>query len=462
MIVGEQQVCLACLLNPQESDLDGYELLEELGHGGMGVVFRARPPKGGQEVAIKLISETTDPALQERFAREAKILEQLSHPNIVKFDHFGVRGEDTYLVMELVAGKSLTKCLPVSTRRAIEIAVELCDALSYAHDRGVIHRDIKPSNVLITPTGQVKLVDFGLARPLAPSSGQTLTATNVSVGTPYFAAPETMLHAKPSVQLDIYSLGILLYNSITGSYPVGHYEPLSGPLGVVTRKATAQRPENRYSSIAEMRRALVELEDAGSEIATVAGKHKPPKSKSGRRLAITLGAVVAVALGVGSRFLIGGASSGEVARTDNAESVEAVSMVDLSTIVFDASAGNVAFDAGSQEPGADGAGLASLSSTEPNPRAKPGRVRTRRRADDPVVPQSTASPGHLTVHARPWAEVRVDDGPVRRAEPPKGASFQLSVGRHVVRLRNPSSERTVERSVQIRSGKREILRVDLR
>lgn len=248
-----------------------------LGHGGMGAVYRARQANLDRRVAIKIVrSEVAeDPAFAERFAREAKTLARLSHPNIVAIHDFGEvsresSGDGTpraplfYFVMEYVDGASLRQLMQeglIEPSLALSIVQQICDALQYAHDEGVVHRDIKPENILLDSRGRVKIADFGLAKLVAQPSGVfTLTATHQVMGTPRYMAPEQMEGSRAvDHRADIYSLGVVLYEMLTGEIPAGHFEPPSRRAAVDRRlddivlRAMARDPRQRFQSVSELR-----------------------------------------------------------------------------------------------------------------------------------------------------------------------------------------------------------------
>ncbi len=269
---GLSGTCPKCLL---ESELpparigNVLELHEEIGGGGMGTVFRAVHLRLGRPVAVKFLSSALagDPEVQARFEREARLLARLSHPNIVQVHDFGEEGEQSYIVMEYVDGQPLSACLPIPTQRAIEIGVQVCDALAYAHREGVIHRDIKPENIMLDRAGNVKITDFGIARLARPDEpGWTLTAAQVALGTPHYLAPEVLRGAPPDPRADLYALGVVLYQAVTGKLPVGDFDPLPGRLDRIVRTALAPDPERRFATALEMRRALSALNlDSGTE-----------------------------------------------------------------------------------------------------------------------------------------------------------------------------------------------------
>jgi predicted Ser/Thr protein kinase len=202
-----------------------YSITGRIGKGGMGVVYRAADAQTGQEVAVKVLSGdlSPDPDMLERFRREGEALRQLRHPNIVGFvDMFQHEGQHV-IVMEYVPGGSLHGLVkregPLPLDRARRFALELCDALTRAHHLNIVHRDIKPENILIADDGTPKLTDFGLARLIG--EGTRLTGTGTLLGTPYYMAPEAWEGRPLDAQADIWSLGVVLYEVLTGQVPFG-------------------------------------------------------------------------------------------------------------------------------------------------------------------------------------------------------------------------------------------------
>ncbi len=193
-----------------------YAVIELLGRGGMGEVYLAEDPYIGRRVAIKII-KGADPAARERFLREARVIGGLAHPAIVALLDFDFSGSEPFLVMEYLKGQGLDAWIKNPHSRAEQLVVleDLCQALAYAHDNGVLHRDVKPSNVQILPSGHAKLMDFGIASAAA----QRLTATGSVMGTPEYMAPEILGDAAYSTQSDLYAAGVLLYEMFTGVNP---------------------------------------------------------------------------------------------------------------------------------------------------------------------------------------------------------------------------------------------------
>ena len=241
------------------------EILGCLGRGGMGVVYKARQKTLNRFVALKLLApeRVNDPKFAERFAREAQALAALAHPNIVTIHDFGQAGGFYYLLMEFVDGANLRHLLrgrKFTPEEALAIVPPLCDALQFAHERGIVHRDIKPENILLDKTGRVKVADFGIARMLGNGQGQNggeppspENATQGVVGTPGYIAPEQQSDPKRvDSRADIYSLGVVFYEMLTGELPGKKIEPPSHKVQIDVRldeivlRALERKPELRY------------------------------------------------------------------------------------------------------------------------------------------------------------------------------------------------------------------------
>ncbi|WP_345738466.1 protein kinase domain-containing protein [Prosthecobacter algae] len=260
-----------------------------IGQGGMGAVYRGQQMKLDRSVAIKILHRQhgTDYAYAERFRREAQSLAQMNHPNIVSVYDFGVVGDYLYYVMEFIEGTDLHHLL--STRqmtpaRAVEIVPALCDALFYAHSKGLVHRDIKPANVLIAQDGRVKLADFGLAKRFdRPST--LLTQSHMAMGTPDYAAPEQYdTRAVIDHRADIYALGVVFYQMLTGTVPRGAWQPPSAMVGtdprldmVIVRALLPDRNQ-RYASAAEFKQTLLASLTTAPETTSVPVQTTPASS----------------------------------------------------------------------------------------------------------------------------------------------------------------------------------------
>ncbi|HSY42942.1 MAG TPA: protein kinase, partial [Candidatus Acidoferrum sp.] len=240
------------------------EILECLGRGGMGAVYKARQPRLERLVALKVLSPEKQGNLQfaERFEREARALAKLHHPNIVTIYDFGEVGGNFYLLMEFVDGLTLRQLLQarkLSSPEALAIVPKICEALQYAHEQGIVHRDIKPENILMDKEGRIKIADFGIAKILGEGEGANLTAEQV-IGTPHYMSPEQI--ERPQTvdhRADIYSLGVVFYEMLTGELPLGKFQPPSKKVQIDVRldeivlRALEKEPERRYQQVGEVK-----------------------------------------------------------------------------------------------------------------------------------------------------------------------------------------------------------------
>ncbi|MDY0166023.1 MAG: serine/threonine-protein kinase [Thermoguttaceae bacterium] len=259
---------------PQPAELAPHfpqlEILELLGQGGMAAVYKARQPGLDRLVALKILPREigADPAFAERFTREARALARLSHPNIVAVYDFGRTAAGLfYFLMEFVDGVNLRQAIragSMSPKEALAIVPQICDALQFAHDEGIVHRDIKPENVLLDKRGRVKIADFGLAKLLGHApGGVSLTGTQQVMGTLRYMAPEQMEGTKAvDHRADIYSLGVVFYELLTGEVPVGRFAPPSKKVQIDVRldevvlRALEEKPEQRYQHASEVKTAV--------------------------------------------------------------------------------------------------------------------------------------------------------------------------------------------------------------
>ena len=251
------------------------EIIEYLGRGGMGVVYKARQKTLNRVVALKLLApeRVRDPKFAERFTREAQALAALNHPNIVTIYDFGQAGGFYFLLMEYVDGvnlRQLLRTLRLTPEEALAIVPQLCDALQYAHDRGIVHRDIKPENLLLDKDGRVKVADFGIARMLGAGDGSSAGGTTLSgeatqgtAGTPGYSAPEqTISPQNVDSRADIYSLGVVFYEMLTGELPGQRIELPSKKVHIDVRldevvlRALEQKPGLRYQQASTLKTQL--------------------------------------------------------------------------------------------------------------------------------------------------------------------------------------------------------------
>ena len=314
-VPADSQLCPSCLLAqamasqthdgnqcapaPEPEEIAGkfpqFEILECLGRGGMGVVYKARQKSLNRLVAIKILAPERghDARFAERFVREAELLAKLSHPHIVTIHDFGETGGLYFLVMEFVDGVSLRDLLregKLEPEQALAIVPEICDALQFAHDHGIVHRDIKPENILLDRLGRVKVADFGLAKLIGSANDQAtgngtvspdLTEAGKIMGTPSYMAPEQSEHpGDVDHRADIYALGVVFYQMLTGELPAQRLEPPSRKVRIDVRldeivlRALEKNPELRYQQ-ASILKTQVET------IAAATGSARVPRAVSG-------------------------------------------------------------------------------------------------------------------------------------------------------------------------------------
>lgn len=234
------------------------EILERIGAGGMGVVYRARQKELDRIVALKILRPDFGPEANfaERFQREARALARLNHPHIVTVHDFGRIDDIYYFVMEYIDGvnlRQLEKAGQLTPAQALGLVPQVCEALQYAHEQGVVHRDIKPENILITRDGRVKIADFGLAKLAGHAEQAHLTGTWQVMGTPHYMAPEQVERpTEVDHRADIYSLGVVFYEMLTGELPLGRFPVPSRKaqidvrLDEVVLRSLEKEPERRY------------------------------------------------------------------------------------------------------------------------------------------------------------------------------------------------------------------------
>ncbi|MFF2233754.1 serine/threonine-protein kinase [Streptomyces anulatus] len=213
--------------------LGRYELTHELGRGGMGVVWAARDRDHGRQVAVKLLASRgrgAEPStLERRFLREIRLTSRLRHPGVSAVHDHGNHEGELYLVMDLVPGRALDAVLkndrPMGIEQAADVARRTSEVLSYAHGQGIVHRDLKPSNLMLTPDGEIKVLDFGVAAALEPEPGEPrFTGANAAPGTVVYMAPEQAV-GRTVTASDLYSLGCVLYELLTGAPPFTDASP---------------------------------------------------------------------------------------------------------------------------------------------------------------------------------------------------------------------------------------------
>jgi serine/threonine-protein kinase len=341
-----------------------YQLGEVLGYGGMAEVHRGRDQRLGRDVAVKVLRAdlARDPGFQMRFRREAQNAAALNHPAIVAVYDTGEEADGAtplpYIVMEYVGGRTLKEVLTEERRlmpeRALEITADICAALDFSHRNGIVHRDIKPGNVMLTPTGTVKVMDFGIARAVT-SGTSTMTQTSAVIGTAQYLSPEQARGESVDARSDVYSTGCLLYELLTGQPPFTGDSPVAvayqhvredpippsqlnpevtPTIDAIVLKAMAKNPANRYQSAGDMRADLLraaagrpvsatpvmsaaERTELISPARTQAGSMLPPDDRRSRRglaWAGIIAAVIAVFVlaALGTAWLVGGGNKGTV------------------------------------------------------------------------------------------------------------------------------------------------------
>ncbi len=277
---------------PTEGQLlnNRYQLIARVASGGMAVVYKAQDTMLSRIVAVKILRESfaEDPSFQARFQREARAAANLSHPNIVTVHDFGLDGDKQYIIMEYVEGSDLKQLIrhgaPFSLPRMLNLSIQICAAVGAAHRANVVHCDVKPQNVLVTPDGRAKVTDFGIARALS-----SVSATGVTTGvwgTPHYFSPEQAAGNPPTPASDVYSIGIIMYEMLTGRLPfegdtqqqlaMAHLRDQPPPIGkfnsavpaqleqIVTR-ALAKEPSQRYRHADQLGRLLYEYQHSSEQ-----------------------------------------------------------------------------------------------------------------------------------------------------------------------------------------------------
>jgi serine/threonine protein kinase len=276
-----------------QQDIGSYRLVECIGQGGMGTVYLGRHPAIGKRVAIKVLnSHKTSPENIFRFFHEAKAVNEIGHPNLVDVLDFGETPEGMhYLIMEYLEGKSLSAVIkssaPLPEERICFIAKQLCGALAAAHEKSIIHRDLKPDNIFLCQRGEekdfVKLLDFGIAKLSKSETGRQNTMQGVILGTPTHMAPEQTLGQEITPAVDIYALGVILYQMATGLLPFNDSNRLS-----LVMKHVREAPPNPREKNPDLSEAMA------SVILRCLEKHKEQRYPSMLALSDALSAVLPV------------------------------------------------------------------------------------------------------------------------------------------------------------------------
>jgi tRNA A-37 threonylcarbamoyl transferase component Bud32 len=299
------------------------EIIEFIGRGGMGAVYKARQKELDRIVALKILPPGTgdDAAFAERFAREARALARLNHPGIVTIHDTGRADGLYFLIMEFVDGVNLRQLLAsgrVSPREALAIVPQICDALQFAHDHGIVHRDIKPENILLDRLGRVKVADFGLAKlvgaqkevPAGATGSAELTSAGKVMGTPHYMAPEQLDHPdEVDHRADIYALGVVFYQMLTGQLPGKPIEPPSKKLQIDVRldeivlRALEKNPDLRYQQASDVKTQIETIAGAPPERTEI--QKAPRKGFSAREVPWQIWVVIAMLMVEGAGDLAG-------------------------------------------------------------------------------------------------------------------------------------------------------------
>jgi eukaryotic-like serine/threonine-protein kinase len=289
-----------------ETLLNGrYRLISQQGSGGMAVIYKAQDLQLGRTVAVKILrpSLTGDPSFLTRFRQEARNVANLAHPNIVTLHDVGQDGNTYYMVMEYVDGRDLKKLIreegPFSVERALHIGIQICAGVGYAHRAGLVHADVKPQNALIGHDDQVKVTDFGIAQAL--SATQPEEKQSVVWGSPHYFAPEQASGETPTPASDVYAVGIVLFEMLTGKLPysgndqqelalahirdevphVMHFNPnVPVHLDRIIYKVMSKEPANRYRTADQLGRILISYQKQGSDVTSNGAPVQPPAVSS--------------------------------------------------------------------------------------------------------------------------------------------------------------------------------------
>ncbi len=428
-----------------------YRLLDELGVGGAGTVWRAEDLQGGGCCAVKVVAGAgSESATHRRMVREASVLADIEHPHLVRVLDWGTAGDDGYLAMELVDGPNLHELVesdgPVAPERAVSLVLDLLSGLEAAHQAGVVHRDVKPSNVLVGADGRARLSDFGIAR--ADDGKTALTKTGTLLGTYAFAAPEQLEDPRAAgPQADVYAAGATLAFLVTGRMPFGLHDTarqeelladLPEALGSAIRRAVSSLPGERPDGAAGLARAL-----RGESEVAVGGRR-------GRWVA----ALAVLGLGlIGSQL----AAPDPVVVPDRSEAVAVARAAEAAAVtalegVIEAPATMEAPVAEASTPPLDAAKRPVATVERPPERTREPEVAEAEVAEGPDSSEDAGAPPPLTpvrvvIQSMPYSEVFIDGRPFERTP----VSVTVEPGPHNVLLET-SDGRRKEQEVAFREG----------
>lgn len=444
---------------PTIGHIGRYALKYRLGEGGLGTVYAAQDPLLSRLVAIKTLSVELSPEGRERFnemfLNEARAVASLTHPHIVTVFDAGTSEQGAYIAMELLKGKDLRQLLKEGWRpkpqEAAVLVRRVADALAYAHSKGVIHRDVKPANIFMVGRTQPKVLDFGIARVARQQEGHS-GGDEFAVGSPYYMAPEQVRHEPVDRRCDVFSLGVVLYELLTGTKPfrgatltdiatavvahtppaVHEVNPLVPPaLSAITARAMAKNPQDRYRSARafsrELRHWLEEQADT-----TLHDEREQAERRQRRRLWALLG--------TGSTLLVASLAYQVLHEEPSGAVTSPAAMVSVPAQPEAPAAVETVQEDAEQE------GIALDETTPPATvaaEARPaGRETTGRRAPAGAAPAAApvaaapapAATGTVALAVSPWAHVEVDGAPAGTVPPLN--RLTLTEGRHTITLRN--------------------------
>ena len=451
-----------------------YALKYRLGGGGLGTVHAAQDPLLSRLVAIKTLSVELSPDAREQFnamfLNEGRAAAGLNHPHIVTVFDAGTSDQGGYIAMELLKGKDLRQLLKEGWRpspmESALIVRRAADALAYAHSKGVVHRDVKPANIFMTGRTQPKLLDFGLARVASQQDDANSGGADFAAGSPYYMAPEQVRHAVVDRRCDVFSLGVVLYELLTGTKPftgstlseiatavLTHTPPpahavnptVPEALSGIVARAMQKEPDNRFRSARalsrELRHWIAEQSDAVQQDELDVAQRRARR----RRWAGAAAAATLLMLGVG--LFVG---SSAYRPSDAAEAAKATEVADSEVVaVMSSTAGQEprpdAAAAGPQSQASNGA--AATGSSAAKAKAGPGdptqaardkqarRARDRAgRSPDANSPSAAATTGQVNLAVSPWGHVEVDG--THAGTVPPVSKLTLSEGRHTITIRN--------------------------
>ncbi|MCP5152794.1 MAG: protein kinase [Ectothiorhodospiraceae bacterium] len=407
-------------------ELSGYEIQERIGQGGMAIVYRATQRSLGRTVALKILHplHAGTPEFTERFLNEGRLLAALTHPNVVTIHDIGVEGDLHYIAMEYVPDGSLARRIArgMDAEAALACAMQIAGALGAAHARSIVHRDVKPSNVLFRADGSLVLTDFGIAKRLGTAD---LTETGTTVGSPHYLSPEQARGQLVDARSDIYSLGVLLFEMLTGHKPyqgasdldtawmhvhepVPEFPPELAPIATVLGRMLAKDPADRFSDCASLVAALRQVQEA-TRRPGAPRMHRAPPGDGFHEAPTTMSPEV-VAVGADALAAAGARPHRRRLATGLAAAVAlAVGGVGLAAWLDRAPAPTSRFTSPVGGPTADTAGRPDLLAAVTPPAVTPPPVPPSPEPSAPPVPRSTTGASTET----PW----LADLPGRRPAP---------------------------------------------